>query len=60
MTKMPQFLVKNILTDSFIKYKLIDGRKMDNGVNPRQAEIPGFGAGLLLPTRLTFVQTDNI
>ena len=27
MKKMPQILIKNILTEGFIKYKLIDGKK---------------------------------
>jgi hypothetical protein len=29
--------------------------KIDNGFNPHQVEIPGFGAGFLLPARVKFV-----
>ena len=55
MTEMPQILLKNILTEGFSKYKLIDGRKIDYGFNRTKQKYPGFGAGLLLAARGMFV-----
>jgi hypothetical protein len=52
---MVQYLLKNILTEAYIKYKLNRLENIQNGFNPHQAENPGFGVMLLLPARVMFV-----